>query len=440
MKRAPSLRFIAVLVLVFVVPAVAAAGSWPAFRGPGARGVADGENLPVSWNVETGENVRWRTPIPGFGHSSPVVWEGRVFVTTAVADSVKPLVYGDEGGIDLADDSSTHTWKVLAISSADGKVLWSRDATSGVPPVKRHVKSSQSNPTPAVDGETLATILGPQGLFVFDLDGKLRWQKDLGPLDPGLFGSPDSHWGYASSPILVDGRVIVEVDRHKDSFLAAYDAKSGRELWKVARGERPVWATPTFHRGKDRAELIVQGGYFVRGYDVADGKELWRFADEAEVKTTTAFVAGERVILSGGYRNRPIYALKTGGSGELSAEWQTDKGGPYTSTPVVYGEHLYAVLNEGILSVYELATGKRLNRTRTDEHHSASLLASDGRIFLAGEGGTVVVVEASPELKEVARNDMGEAVMATPAIAGATLYVRAHSTLYAIGKTAAKGP
>ncbi len=422
------------LLALCLMPATLAAQDWPSFRGPGARGVADGQNLPVTWNVTTGENVRFHTALPGLGHSSPIVWGERIFLTSAETAELPPLRLGDEGGIDLAADEAEFTWKVLAVDTGSGDVVWCRDVVTAKPRARRHVKSSQANATPATDGEVLAAILGSEGLFVFDLDGKELWRADLGTLDPGLYGDPSSHWGHASSPIVDQGRVIVQVDRHADSFLAAYDAKSGRQLWKVARDERPGWATPTIHRGAEGSELIVLGSVHARGYDPQTGDERWRFKDEAEVKTTTPFVAGDRLILAGGYRGRPIHALPLGASGDLTerALWTSERGGPYTSTPVAYRGYVFSVANEGILNVWDLATGERLNRRRTQEHHSASIIASDGRLYLAGEGGEVIVVRASKELEELARNDMGDTLMATPAVSGGSLYVRTRSALFAI--------
>ena len=417
-----------------LAPATLAAQDWPSFRGPGARGVADGQDLPVTWNVTTGENVRFETALPGLGHSSPIVWGEQVFLTSAETAELPPLRLGDEGGIDLAADDAEFTWKVLAVDKRSGEILWRKDVVTARPRARRHVKSSQANATPATDGKVLAVILGSEGLFVFDLDGKELWRTDLGTLDPGLFGDPSSSWGHASSPIVHQGRVIVQVDRHTDSFLAAYDAKSGRQLWKVARDERPGWATPTIHQGAERSELIVLGSVHARGYDPQTGGELWRFKDEAEVKTPTPFVAGDRLILAGGYRGRPIHALPLGASGDLTERvlWTSESGGPYTSTPVAYRGFVFSVANEGILNVWDLTSGERLHRNRTREHHSASIVASDGKLYLAGEGGEMIVVRASKELEELARNDMGDTLMATPAISDGTLYVRTRSALFAI--------
>lgn len=431
------------LLLLGLSAAQLQAQHWPGFRGELARGVADGQDLPVEWDLASGKNVRWKTEIPGMGHSSPVVWGDLIFVTTAVSQRRPELVLGDEGGIDLAGDEGAHSWRLLALDRTSGRLVWEREAFSGPARAGRHVKSSQANATPATDGETVVAIFGSQGLAAFDLDGTPRWSVDLGTLDPGLFGDPTSHWGHSSSPVIYRDLVIVQVDRHRDSFLAAYDLASGRRVWQISRDEKPVWATPTLHRGADGDELIVVGGDFDRGLDPGTGRELWRFARSYEVKTPTPVIAGDLIVLAGGYRGRPIYALRSGGRGDLSAEgpaadghlaWVSEPGGPYTSTPVAYRGRLYFVRNTGIFNVLSLASGESVHRRRLESTFSASPVASDGKIYLAGEEGVISVVRAEPDFELLAANDMGEPCMATPAISESTLFVRTRSNLYALAK------
>jgi outer membrane protein assembly factor BamB len=418
---------------------------WPTFRGTSSSGIADGQGLPTEWNRRTGRNLRWRTAIQGQGHSSPVVWGDRLFVTSATRVNPPSLVLGDAGGIRLADDKVTHTWRVTCLSTKDGSVLWSKDLHSGVPRATRHVKSSQANATPATDGRTLLAILGSEGLVALDMLGNVRWRADLGVLNPGLYGSPDSEWGHASSPIIFENLAIVQVDRHRDSYLAAFDLVSGKRVWNVPRVERPVWSTPTLHMVGNTAELLVVGGEYVRGYDPRTGQENWRFKDAAEVKMPTPVVAGDLIVFAGGYRGRPLYAIRTGARGDISEPenatsgkslvWRTDAGGPYTTTPLAYQGVIYAVRDEGILGAYDLKTGATLYRQRTNTTHSASPIASDGKVYLAAEGGEVIVLKAGRTYEVLARNDMGEPLMATPAIANNTLYIRGAGHVYAVGAT-----
>jgi outer membrane protein assembly factor BamB len=441
-----SIGGLATLAFTVVASPALAAENWPSFRGPLASGVRDGENLPTDWDVRTGRNVRFKIAIPGLGHSSPIVWGDRVFLTSAVGSPFAPLKLGDTGGIDLAQDTGAFSWKLFCVSARDGKLLWEREAFAGPVRSKRHAKSSQANATPVTDGRTVVAVFGSGGVAAYDFEGQLKWKADLGALNPGYFGDASSEWGHASSPIIDGDRVFLQVDRHAGSFLAAFDLATGKQLWTVPRDERPVWATPTLFESGGRKELIVVGGYHVRSYDPRDGRELWRFKDDAQVKTPTPFAAGGLIVLAGGYRGRPIYALKPGGLGDISVPesaasgpflaWRTEPGGPYTTTPLAYDGLLYTVRDEGIATAYDLATGKRIYQERTNATHSASPVGSDGKLYLAAEGGEVLVLKAGRTFEIVARNDMGETVMDTPAIANGSLFVRTQGHLYAIANAA----
>ena len=430
---------------VLLFSSIAAFGQeWPSFRGPGARGVADGQGLPADWDVKSGRNVRWKAAVPGVGHSSPVVWGDRIFLTTAVPAEPGALVLGDKGGIDLAADKPPISWRLVCLDARDGKLVWEREAHAGTARAARHVKSSQANPTPVTDGKTVVALFGSGTLVAHDVDGTRRWSVDLGTLNPGLLGDPKSEWGQGSSPVIFENLAIVQVDKHAGSFLAAYDLASGKPAWRVEREERPVWATPTLHQVGDLTELLVVGGLNVRGYDPRTGKELWRFKDEAEVKTPTPFATDGLVIFAGGYRGRPLFAIRAGAKGDVSVPadaksgaslaWRTEPGGPYTTTPLAYRDLVYAVRDEGVLGVYELKTGALVYRERTGTTHSASPIGSDDKVYLAGEDGQLLVLRAGRAFDVLARIDMGETVFATPAIARGTLYVRTRGHLYAIGK------
>ena len=444
MLRSSTRSLCLVLALLMVgLSATAAAQDWPSFRGPSARGIADNQNLPHSWDLESGKNVRFQVELPGLGHSSPIVHGDRIFLTTALADNVSPE-FKREAAVDPAEQETEHVWAVLALDKNDGTTLWQTKTTAGAPRAGRHPKSSRANPTPTTDGKTVVAILGSQGMFALDAaSGEQLWHVDLGVLDPGLYQDSTSNWGHASSPVIHEGLVFAQVDRHAGSFLAAYELRTGKEVWRVDRVERPVWATPTIHVG-EREELIVVGGEYARGYRPSDGKELWRFKDPQQVKTPTPFVVGDRIVFAGGYRGLPLYALRLGGSGDLSAPegadssehllWRSEPGGPYTSTPIAVGGRLYFVRDTGVFSVIDLDSGEFVHTERLEETFSASPVASDGHLFLAGEGGSLLVVATGAEPKVVASHDMGQPLMATPAISDNVLYVRGRTTLWALEK------
>ena len=419
------------------------AQNWPAFRGANATGVATGAP-PVAWDATARKNVAWKTAIPGLAHSSPIVWGDRVYLTTAVPSSGTPkVVTGDssKSGIDSATDIVSHTWRLMALDKATGRIVWDKAVHTGVPRVKRHVKASHASATPATNGSVIVALLGSEGLFCFDTNGTLKWQQDLGVIDVGLVDDPTYQWGPASSPIIDGNRVIVQSDRQKGSFVAAFDLATGKQAWRIARDELPTWSTPLVMRSALRAELVTNGGKFIRAYDPATGRELWRLADAAtQVKVPSPVAAGDLVILSGGYppAGRPIYAIKPGGSGDISPSslaWSQPNGSPYTGTPLVYDGILYICTDSGILSAYDAKTGERLYRSRVSPSaggFSASPVAANGRIYLASEDGDVFVVKAGRQFQLLSSNPMGEICMATPAISGNMLIVRTQGHLVGI--------
>lgn len=421
------------------------AQNWPQFRGAFARGIAHDQDLPASWDVETGDNIEWVTEIPGMGHSSPVKWQDRIFLTTAVAERDPELVLGDEGGIDLVSDTTEHSYRLYCLSAEAGEILWHREAFRGPPSAQRHAKASWTNSTPVTDGRYVAAIFGAEGLVVYDVEGQERWRQDLGVLDPGLFGDASSQWGYSSSPVIFENLLIVQVDRHADSFVAAFDLPTGKQVWRVERDEKPIWATPTLDVGASRTQLIVAGGDYDRGLDPRTGQELWRFARDYQVKTSTPVVADGLIVLSSGYRGKPLFAIRTEAQGDVSlaegqssndgVAWVSEPGGPYTSTPIVVGDVIYFVRNTGILTALELATGEQIFRHRLGGNFSASPVAADGRLYFASEEGIVSIVAASREPEVLGTFDLGESCMASPLISDKTLFVRTASRLYAISRS-----
>lgn len=438
----PTLLLLVILLCSAASPAWAQ--NWPQFRGPRASGVAEGKRTPTAWDTAKSVNVAWRTPIPGLSHASPVVWGDKIFLVTAVSEEAKPAYAAKDRGIGLARDEARHAWKVYALDKATGKILWERTAHEGMPRARRHVKATQANSTPATDGRTVVALLGSEGLFAYDTSGRLLWKQDLGVLNPGLWSDPTSSWGHASSPVIHGQLVFVQADGHAQSFIAAFNLKDGRQVWRAERGEITSWTTPTVYEGKTRTELVANGGRFIRGYDPATGKELWRFADgDTQVKMQAPLVAHGLIYITGGYpAGRPMYAFRPGASGDISLKageesnaflaWKTAKGSPYTPTPVVYGDLLYAAADNGVFSAYDAKTGALVYQERLPSSFSASPVAADGKIYVASEDGDVYVLKAGPKFELLATNSMGEALMATPAVSDGTLFVRSQSYLYAI--------
>src|SRR6186997_1305151 len=368
-------RCAAVSVSCLLAGAIVSAQNWPSFRGPAASGVADGAPTAVTWSAATGDNILWKTPIAGVAVSSPIVWGDRVFVSTAVssdpAAGIRTGLYGD---VEPAKDVSKHSWKLVALDKRSGKVVWERVAHEGIPRTKRHPKSSQASATPVTDGRRVIVSFGSEGLYAYDVDGKLLWTRDLGVLNAGWFYDPDFEWGIASSPIIWKNLVIVQCDIQKGSFRAAFDVATGAPVWRTAREEIPSWSTPAIFEHDGRAELVTQATTFIRGYNPESGKELWRLGGNSEITIPTPIVGPGVIIVTNGYRGvQPIFAIKPGASGDITLKdnattsdfvsWSTKRGGPYIPTPLIYGDQLY-VVNNGVLTTYKVATGQQVYQKR----------------------------------------------------------------------------
>jgi outer membrane protein assembly factor BamB len=444
----------AVLVLAALGPASAGEGQghWPQFRGRNAAGVADGALLPDAWDGAKGTGVLWKTPIPGLAHSSPVVWGDRVFLTTAVSShpdaSFKPGLYGEGTA---SEDMTVHRFQVLGLDRRTGQVQWARTAYEGTPRERRHIKGTYANASPATDGRYVVAFFGSHGLYAYDLAGNLKWKRDLGRIDAGAYDAPQYEWGTASSPILFEDLVIVQCDQQKGSFVMALRVADGETAWRTDRDELPSWATPTVYVGPGGAELVTNAPNFIRGYEPRSGEDLWRLGRSSKITAPTPVFDGALIVVASGRRpNAPIFVLRAGARGDITLPegatsggnvlWTRERAGSYMPTPLVYHGHLYVLQNQGILACYELRSGEKRYETRLPEvgsGFSASPVAADGKLYLSGEDGDVFVVKAGPQFELLARNPMGQPLMATPAISGGMMLVRGEHELFAIGRSTA---
>lgn len=422
--------------------------TWPSFRGPDARGVAT-VDLPTTWNVESGDNVRWKTPIKGLAHSSPVVWGNRIFVTSAerVDDGEASLKVGLYGNITPVDDEGEILFKVLAYDLETGKQVWERTAHRGEPKIKRHTKATHANSTPATNGETVVAMFGSEGLYAYDMSGELQWKKDFGVLDSGFFMVKTAQWGFASSPVIYENKVLIQADVQDQSFLAAFDLATGEELWRTNREEVPTWSTPTVAprlRGDQppTKQVIVNGWKHTGGYDLETGEELWKISGGGDIPVPTPIVHDDMVLLTSAHgRERPIRAVHLSATGDIAETeaivWQQEKAGNYMQTPIVVGDVAYFCYDNGVLSAYDVNSGERLFQHRLGgggSGFSASPVSDGKKIYFASEDGDVYVIAAKREFEQLAVNELGEVFMSTPAIAGDTLLFRARTHLIAIGE------
>ncbi len=419
---------------------------WPSFRGASAAGIAEGFPTPVSWDVESSRNIKWKTPIPGLAHSSPVIWGSRIFVTTATSEQKDPeLKVGLYGNIEPVDDSSVHEWKVYCLDKNSGKVLWERTAHKGVPKVKRHPKSTHANSTPATDGRHIVAFFGSEGLYCYDMEGKLLWKKDFGLLDSAFFMVPSAQWEFASSPVIHEGVVIIQADALNTAFLAALDISNGDELWRTPREDVPTWSTPTVHVGKTRTQVIANGFKHIGGYDFGTGKELWKIVGGGDIPVPTPVIAHDLVFINSAHgMMSPIYAVRPDSSGDISLKageesngsivWSVRRGGAYMQTPLIYGDYLYNLQGNGALSVFEAKTGKPVYKEPLGKMtgFSASGIAADGKLYFSSEEGDIFVVKAGPDFEVLATNSMKDICMATPAVSEGILYFRTHHFLIAV--------
>jgi hypothetical protein len=454
MKR--SLKSIAMSAAVIAAVALVAPrlqsadeGRWPSFRGPSASGVADGQKLPDTWDGVSGKNIKWKVSVPGLAHSSPVVWGDRIFVTSAISSrpdaTFKPGLYGEGTA---SEDRTPQRWVVMALDRATGKTMWTSTAYEGAPKEKRHIKATYANATPATDGRYVVAFFGSQGLYAFDVNGKALWQKDLGVLNTGAYDLPEYEWGTASSPIIYKNLVIVQCDTQNESFLLAADVATGRTVWKTVRKELPSWGTPTVYipPAGGRPELVTNASNYIRGYDPETGAERWRLGGSSKITAPTPIFSRDLVVVASGRApERPIFAIRPGGSGDITppgdagssahVAWRKTGRGSYMPTPLIYGDLLYVLGNAGLFDAYELSSGREVYRQRLEHQgsgFSSSPVAADGRIYLSSEDGDMFVVRSGATFELVARNPMGEPLMATPALAGGAMFVRGEKHLFAI--------
>jgi len=450
---------------------VVADAAWPQFRGPAGSGVLDTARLPARWS--TSENVTWKVPVPGRGWSSPIAWKDLVFVTSAISaggfKEPSTGIFGNDYAAELSAQGLSQAevmkrvnardieatgeggdvrYMVYAFDAATGKLRWEREAHKGAPVGGRHRKNTYASETPATDGERLYVYFGNVGLFCFGLDGTPLWTARFAPQPIYL------NFGTASSPVVHDGRVYIVHDNEGQSFVAAVDARTGKELWRVVR-DQPVsrgsgWSTPFVWQHAARTELVVIGRQLAIGYSL-DGAELWRLRGLTGQSTPSPVAAGNLLYLSTGSQgesNRPMFVVRPGGAGDISlapkettnafVAWTHPRASAYTSSPLVYRGRAYVVYDNGVLIVFDAMTGKEIYKVRVGgigNTFSASPWAADGKVYFLSEVGDTFVVQAGDSYVELAKNSLDEMSFATPALAPDALFLRTQTRLYRIADT-----
>lgn len=412
--------------------------NWSQWRGPLANGVAPRANPPVHWS-ET-NNVRWKISLPGKGHSSPIVFGDTVYFMAAVpvGETQKP-VYDDAPGVhDSVPVTQRHQFIVVAISRRDGRGVWKKVLREEWPHEGGHTTGSLASNSPVTDGEHLYVFFGSRGLYCLDLKGEVKWQKDLGRMK-----TLHAH-GEGSSPVLYGDTLIVCWDHEGDSFLYAFDKRSGKQLWKVARDEKTSWSTPLIVEHDGKSQVIVSATKRVRGYDLATGAQLWECAGLTDnVVSSPVYVDGV-VIAGNSYYQQAMLAIRLAGAkgdvtGTDRVAWKLNRMTPYVSSPLLYGDTLYFLRhNQNILSRLEPATGQPrgepLRLEGINDFIFSSPVGAAGRIYVTGRDGNTVVLRHDRENATLAVNHLDDSFSASPALAGSELYLRGERFLYCLAE------
>ncbi|RLD66597.1 MAG: pyrrolo-quinoline quinone [Bacteroidetes bacterium] len=445
-------NFLLLLGLLFIVVTVDAQtdymNQWPQFRGPFASGIVETDQIPDQWDVTTGENILWKNKIPGLGHSSPVIWGDRLFVTTAISgsgnNSLKVGLYGD---IDEVGDRSEHEFRLYCFDKRNGNLLWEQLVHKGIPLTERHTKSSHANATPATDGRYVLAFFGSEGLYCYDIDGKLVWKKSFGRMNAGPYDQPEIEWGYASSPIIHEDRVIVQGDIvGGEGFLASLDLETGKEIWRTPREDVATWSSPSFLNKYGERQIVVNGFSQIGGYNFDTGEELWTLSNGGDAPVPTPFFAHGLIYIHGSHgRYQPIFAIRPEARGDITLDkesttnefivWSIKRGAAYMPTNLVYGEYLYNLRMNGNLTCFDARTGEVIYKERIPEAKgiTSSGVASNGKLYYSLEQGDVVVLKAGSEFEILSRNNMDDLIMASPAISEDMIFFRTQHYLVGVG-------
>jgi len=421
---------------------------WPGYRGYFASGIHDEAGLPAEFDVEKMTNIRWKIPVPGMGISSPAIWGDKLFITTAISEEdkagFKPGLYGD---VTPVKDESVHSWKVYCIDKNTGKIIWERTPHKGVPAIKRHPKSTHANTSVAVDGKFAVVFFGSEGLYCYDFNGNLQWQKNFGVLRSAFFIMKNAEWEFASSPVIHAGKVIIQCDVLENSFLAAFDVKTGKELWKAERDEYPGWCTPNIYYFNGKPYVAVNGFKHRGGYDLETGKEIWRMSGGGDIQIPTPIMGKELIYFNSAHgKSSPIMAVKTNATGDITLEddetsntgvlWYKPRGGSYMHTMLLYRNRLYNVNWNGSVNCLDPLTGKEIYEAKLGQTRSfiASPVASDGKIYIVDEEGMIYIIQDGDTFKLLAEIPLNDICMTAPAITDGMIFFRTQKHLIAAGK------
>jgi outer membrane protein assembly factor BamB len=430
--------------LLVAAPALAAdfdkdkPANWHHWRGPNADGSAPAADPPVEWDGATGKNIKWKAPLPGKGSASPIVWGDRVFVLTAV-ETDRQARPDELPKVDPRFKTRTsppknfYKFVVLCFDRATGKPLWEKVAAEKVPHEGHHTTHSYAGGSPTTDGERLYVSFGSFGNYCYDLDGNLKWSRDLGRINSRL------GWGEAVTPVVHGDNLLLNWDQEADSALYCLDAETGQTRWRAARDEQTTWNTPLVVEHGGRTQVIVNGTNRVRSHDLKTGEVIWSAPGTTVNPIPSPLRVGDTVVCMGGYRGSEAMAIPLDATGELTADrllWQHTRGTPYVASPARVGDKLYCTEERGaVLSVLDAKTGKPVvDRERLPGAASfyGSPVSAGGRVYFVDQKGVGLVLKPGDELEVLATNRLGDNVDASPAAVGNQLFVRGEKFLWCI--------
>ena len=415
------------VVLFFFVAGLVRAENWPGWRGPSGDGVSAGEGIPTKWSST--ENIAWKIAVPGEGHSSPIVWGDKVFLTSSLTEKNKRIL--------------------LCIDRLSGQTVWQRDVVQS-PPETIHRLNSRASGTPATDGkqvyvtfmraegdEVIAPNVGSERLITpgkiivaaYDLDGNEKWKTNVGDFV--------SAHGFNTCPVLFEDLLILNGDHDGDAYLVALDRQSGRQRWRTRRENKTrSYVTPIIREIDGITQMILSGSLCVASYDPRNGKRHWIVDGPTEQFVASMVYDGKYVFATGGYPERHTLAIRPGGKGNVTdthIAWRTTRGAAYVPSPIISGRYLLMVADSGIASCFEARTGKRHWMERLPGGHSPSPVSADGLVYFVSDRGVTTIIRPSETFAVIAKNELGEPVSASPAISQGQIFLRTHQHLYCIG-------
>lgn len=412
--------------------------SWHQWRGPEATGVSRTANPPIEWSED--KNVKWKISVDGRGTSTPIVWNDKVFLLTAIDTGVKNTSIPDPKDqpktnfFDIKRPNTEHAFVVLCLDRDSGKELWRRTATTKIPHEGAHNDNDFASASPTTDGKHLYCWFGSAGLYCYDLDGNKLWERDLGEAEVG------SSLGEGCSPVLHDGKLVIVRDHAGQSSIEVLDAKTGNILWQRERDEDNAWATPRVIQHSGKTQVITAASAAVRSYDLDSGEIIWQCRGLTGNVTPCPVIDGDYVICMSGYQGYAAMAIPLTETGDITGSekilWKRDRGTPYIPSPLLYdGLLFYNQSNQSILTCVNSKTGETVfgpERIGQVSNLYASPVGASGRVYITGRDGTTLVIQRSSTFNEIATNRLDDRFDASPALAGSQLFLRGAKSLYCI--------